>query len=258
MSEPKIVLFDLEVLNDLAEADKHWFNLSNWPGLTIKAQLNSIICFGWKLLGKNNKVNCITAWDYSTWNKNVNDDSELLRDAYKVLVDADCVVTHNGRRFDWPALQTRLLKYGPAVLPKIKNIDTCKVASSNLHLFNNKLDNIGEYLLDDRKMKHEGRKLWTDCRARKPKAMAKMKAYCMQDVLLLEGAFNKLRPFITGLPNSNLFGFMKRPVCSNCGGTRLQSRGQAISNLTRYNRFQCQDCGTWLKQPLNSTIPRTF
>jgi len=129
--KPKIIIFDLETMPNLKEALKVWPQLSQYPGKTLRASITSIICAGWKYHNEK-KTHCINAWDFKNWKTNVNDDMEVCKAIREVLEDADAVVTHNGTRFDWKYLQTRLLINGLKPLPKIPHIDTCTIASRNL------------------------------------------------------------------------------------------------------------------------------
>src|ERR1041384_4487935 len=110
MSDPKIVLFDLETLPDLEAAMRFWPQFSSkYDTKTLKAQVTSVICFGYKILGQK-RTHCLRAWDYPEWSKCslTFDDSSLLKDAREILSDADAFITHNGKRFDWKFFQTRL------------------------------------------------------------------------------------------------------------------------------------------------------
>jgi len=258
VSEPRIVLFDLETLVDLREVLKVFPAIGNYPGLTLRAQLQSVICFGYKVFGENG-VHCQSAWDYRSWVNDVNDDRELCEFAYEILKDADAVVTHNGKKFDWKFLQTRLSKHGLPALPKIKHVDTRQESSRNLFLFNNKLDNIGQYLLGDKKLDHEGWELWVKVHGRDAKAMATMADYCKQDVLLLEKAFRKLRPFVRDIPNHNLFVVGgSRNLCPACGSTRIKKNGHRYNQTMSYQRYLCLDCGTASRTDSQDRMPRSI
>jgi hypothetical protein len=240
--KPKIILWDIETLPDMKEVMKVFPSLSNYPGLTLKATINSIICVGWKEFGKG-KVNCINAWDFKKrWKRSTNDDYEVVKAAYEVLKDADVVVTHNGKRFDWKFLQTRILYHGMYPLPRILHIDTCLESRRHLLAFNNKLDTIGK-LAHTQKMDNGGWPLWVEVSLRKPNALKKMTAYCKQDVVALEKVFKTLRPLLTSLPNHNLYS--KSQGCPSCGSTRLQKRGERVTKENRVQRYQCLDCGSW-------------
>lgn len=247
----KIVSFDLETLPDLREVMKVYAGLSAYPGLTLKATHTTIICFGYKILGeKRAHVQC--AWDYPSWDKNVNDDKELCRFAYEMLHDADVVITHNGRKFDMKHLQTRLLKNGLPTLPtSIIHIDTRQIASKNLFSVNNKLDTLGSHFVGERKMENGGWGLWCDVLDRDPKAQETMRKYCKQDVLLLEKLYLKLRPLIKSLPNPNSC-FKGNLHCPNCSSQMLQKRGTMISKSGLRQRYLCQDCGSWSSEKISS------
>ena len=258
MSEPKIILFDIETLANLREVMKVIPNLGDYPGLTLKASINSVICFGYKYLG-GKRVNCINAWDFEKpWKKNINDDYHLLKEAYEVLKEADAVVTHNGKRFDWKFIQTRLLYHGFPPLPKIRHIDTCEESKKNLFMFNNRLNTVAKFLTDSTKMENGGWDLWVDVSERKPKAMKLMEEYCKQDVLVLEKVFNKLRPVIKGLPNRNIFKEGDIKVCPGCGSENLRSNGYRTTTTRSYKRYICVDCKSWCTTDVKDKLPRSY
>jgi RNase P subunit RPR2 len=242
MSNTRIILWDIETLPDLKQALKYWPQLSNYPGQTLRAQINSIACVGWKELGSR-KTNCIAAWNYSRWRKDVNDDTQVLKAIYSVLKDADVIVTHNGKRFDWKFLQTRLLVKLGLHLPKLIHIDTCNESSKALFAFNNRLNTLADLFSVRKKMDHEGWDLWVKTHHKEKRAQNKMAAYCKQDVNVLEDIFKVMRPLITSLPNQNQF--FKGTVCPNCGSPKMTSQGVRITREKKYQRFQCQACGAW-------------
>jgi hypothetical protein len=255
MTDPHIVLFDLETLPNLPEALKAWPNLSNYPGQTLRASITSIICAGWKVLGSE-EVHCINAWDFPEWLTNVNDDKKLCEALYEVLSPADCIVTHNGKRFDWKHLQTRLRFHKLPPLPPIKHVDTCAEAKKHLFVLNNRLQTIARFLTDRQKMDHEGWDLWVKVHQRDPEAMSTMTAYCKQDVTTLEAVFRELRPLLDSLPNFNLFNPMRENVCPSCGSTRLKSNGRRYTRTRTYRRYMCLDCSAWSHTDMKDELPR--
>jgi DNA polymerase elongation subunit (family B) len=259
VSEPRIILWDLETLPNLGEALKVWTSLGNYPGLTLKASISSIICFGYKEFGKDQPVKCVNAWDFKKrWLKDVNDDLEVVKAAHKVLSGADCVVTHNGKRFDWKYLQTRILKHGLEPLPPIPHVDTRAVASKKLYIFNNKLNTVGDFVAGEQKLDHEGWKLWVSVHGRDKKACKTMTAYCKQDVLLLEKVFRRIRAHSKDVPNFNLFTISETNHCPNCGSTRLRSLGHRVTATKVYRRYICIDCGAASRTDKNDKLPRAL
>jgi DNA polymerase elongation subunit (family B) len=254
-SEPRIICFDLETLPNLTEVMKVFAGITDWPGKGMRADINSIICAGWKVFGED-KTHCINAWDFKGWKKNVNDDYEVVKGIYNVLKGADAVVTHNGKRFDWKFLTTRLMHHKLPTLPNIKHIDTCALSKRNLFLTANRLDKVGQFLTGDRKLENGGWDLWVKVLQRDPKAMKLMTDYCKQDVLLLEKVFKALRPFAKDIPNYNIFGRHEKPLCPTCGGTRLQKHGFQVTKTMMYQRYQCQDCASVCRTNVQNNLPR--
>ncbi len=242
----KIVFFDLEILSDADALHDVLFRVGDWPGRTLKATINSVICFGYRIAEEPGRPRCISAWDFpKLWRKNVNDDSAVCRAAYEVLRDADVIVTQNGKSFDWKFLQTRLLKHGLPVLPKILHLDTKLIAKANLFLFSNSLDAMTEFFeVKERKLDVKKEKgLWRRVSHREPRAQNLMAKYCKQDVAALEALFEKFRPFVK-LPNPRVIEG-KSGGCPHCGGTRLHRRGRACTATGITIRMQCQECGKW-------------
>jgi predicted RNA-binding Zn-ribbon protein involved in translation (DUF1610 family) len=256
--EPKIVLFDLETLPIPREVLRNLPRLGDYPGLTLKAQINSILCFGYKEFGTKDKPKCINAWDFKSWRKDVNSDLELLKTTREILVNADAIVTHNGKRFDWKFFQTRLLLNGLKPLPKIPHLDTCSISKKHLYLLNNKLDTLGERLVKERKLDNGGWDLWMDVMDRKPAAMKLMEEYCIQDVALLEKIFKTLRPFMADMPNYNLWTQGMAKICPSCGSTRIGRHSVRSVKTKLYHRYLCRDCGSWSRSDANDQLLRSF
>lgn len=246
-NKPRIIIWDLETLPDWKEVLKSYVGLSNWRGLTMKASLNSIICFGWKELdGK--RTHCDSVWDFSD---SINDDRALCEHIYKVLSEADGIITQNGKKFDLPFLQTRLLKHGLPPLPPIKHVDTKILMKRNLFLYSNSLDYAGKFFLNEGKVDHDGWELW--CRVYDGDSSAKklMEKYCKGDVLLLEKLYKKLLRFSKSGPNFNLFHEEKLDYCSNCGSASLMKWGYYYSATKRLQRYRCNDCHSLMQGSKN-------
>lgn len=245
--KPHIVFFDLETMPNLIESMKVFPQLSQYPGLTLKATINSIICFGYKIQGQK-KSKVINAWDFNEWNSDINNDEKLVKEAYKILINADVVITHNGKRFDWKFFQTRLMAHGLPPLKKIIHIDTCAEAKRNLFLFNNRLNTLAKLLTKIEKLDHEGWGLWVKVMQKDEKAMKIMSKYCKQDVDVLEQVFLKLRPFITQIPNHNFFKNDILGFCPTCGSANIIKNGQRYTKQGPKQQYSCNDCGSWSTQ----------
>ncbi|MGB1290512.1 MAG: ribonuclease H-like domain-containing protein [Pseudoalteromonas sp.] len=246
----------------MKEALKVWPQLSNYPGLTLKATITSIICAGWKVYGEK-ETHCINAWDFSRWKKDINDDYTVCKEIYKVLKTADAVVTHNGKRFDWKYLQTRLMFHKFDPLHKIHHIDTCSVAKQNLLSFNNRLGTLGQWLSDDKKLENGGWGLWVQVANKEKKALKLMEEYCIQDVDLLEKIFTRLKPLITNIPNYNLWRTDEQRMdntnlCPKCGSEDISFNGWRTTQTLKYQRLKCNECGGSSRANIQGLQPRSF
>lgn len=245
MGEPRIILLDIETLPSLTSVMRVFPQLSDYPGLTLKASVNSIICFGYKVFGESN-VHCINAWDFKEWNKDVNNDFKIVKRISEILQDADAVVTHNGKRFDFKFIQTRLLHWGLKPIHKIPHIDTCQISKNHLLMFNNRLNTLSKFMTTEEKLENGGWDLWVKVMQRDKKAQELMAKYCKQDVVTLNAVFKKLLPLISNIPNYNLYRSHDNPCCSSCGSTRVQKKGTITTKSAIKQRFYCLDCGSWM------------
>jgi DNA polymerase elongation subunit (family B) len=251
MTKPKIVIWDLEIIPDAKNIMRKTIELYN--GATMGANLSTIICFGYKVLG-DKKAKCINAWDFpKRWKKDVNDDYEVVKAAYEVLKDADAIVTHYGKKFDLPHLNSRLMYHGFPPLPNIPHIDTFIVAKYKLKLHRRKLDTIAEFFGLERKMSTGGWELWVEVMNRKKSSCAKMAKYCKQDCEVLEKVYLKLRPLMTHIPNHNLFNDKDHQVCPNCGSKRVQKHGLRHTKTATQQRYRCLDCGSCSSKPITKS-----
>lgn len=171
----------------------------------------------------------------------------MLRKMHKLLNEADAVVHYNGIRFDIPHLNREFIVHGYAPPSPFKQIDLLRTAKGQFKFPSNKLDYVSNALGVGSKLKHQGFDLWTACMAGDAEAWETMRAYNIQDVLLLEKVYVKLIPWIKGHANHSLFADGTKAVCPNCGGHHLQKRGKYKTLASVFQRFQCQDCGAWSK-----------
>ena len=255
---PRIVIYDIETVPNLPEALKVWPQLSNYPGQTFKASINSIACFGWKILGEET-TNIVSAWDFPEWTHDVNNDEPILRRILEIFDGADGVITQNGKAFDEKFIQTRLLLNEMDIMPKYAHLDT-KLLAKKFSFFSNSLKYLTEQLTDTRKLDNSGWDLWCRVHARDHVACAEMATYCKGDVDALEAVYRRLRVASTGankLPNHNLFLINgSRSVCPHCGSTRSVKFGLRYNNTRSYQRYRCNDCRAYFVSDASDKNPR--
>ena len=170
------------------------------------------------------------------------DDSRISRELWKLFDQADILIGHNISGFDLPKAQTRfLLNKLPPPSP-FQVIDTLKVTQRNFRFASNKLDYIGQLLLNDKKL-HTEYQLWLRCLEGDPKSLEEMLIYNRKDVLLLEEAYVFLRPYIKSHPNMAIYQESLEPSCPNCGSANIDECGHYTTSVNRYIAFRCKDCG---------------
>lgn len=173
------------------------------------------------------------------------DDARILREIWKLLDQADVVITQNGINFDIRKLNARFVISGLGPTRPVKHIDTKVLAKKYFAFTSNKLEYLANTLNKKyKKLKHAkfaGHELWTECLARNPEAWAEMKKYNCHDVLALEELYHRLAPW----DHSVRFDWYREgtvPVC-NCGCTRFQKRGYAYSLVGKFQVYRCCECG---------------
>jgi hypothetical protein len=109
----------------------------------------------------------------------------------------------------------------------------------------NKLDYIAKTLGIGQKKEKEGPQFWTDCMKDKPEAWKKMEEYNRQDVVLLEGVYKRILPWIKKHPNiASLTG---TPVCPSCGSFDFNRDGTYTASQLKYEQYKCSNCGVYFR-----------
>ena len=171
------------------------------------------------------------------------DDKRIMELLWEVMDEADVIVGHNSNKFDIPIINTRFIVNGISPPSPYRKVDTLVLAKRHFKFNWNKLDYLNRTLNGDKKAPTGGMETWKRCLKGDEEALAKMLKYNLQDVVLQEKLFVKLRPYVTGLPNMSVN--METPVCPRCGGTHLHKRGYTYTNASRFQRLRCVDCGGW-------------
>lgn len=210
----------------------------------LSASFGTIICAGYKVVGEGDAE----VIDISQYKGNpLQAEKRMLRDLSDILMDSDAWLTWFGTYFDVPYVNTRLLYHHLPVLPASHpHIDGWKTAKNRLRLGNNRLNTVQSFLgLKDEKTHIKGEH-WILALAGVKESMDYLVEHCYQDVLVLEEAYERLRPLIVDHPNSNVVHDIEEG-CPTCGEDSLQKRGFHLTRTRRYQRFQCTSCGAWSK-----------
>lgn len=186
--------------------------------------------------------------DYRGYKRDRRNDKALCKDLFKLLDQADIVVAHNGDAFDIKKINSRLIVNGIGVPSTYKSFDTLKAARKAFKFDSNKLDNLGRYLGEGRKIPNTGAALWRGCVNGDEKSWRIMRRYNAQDVDLLVNVYERIKPWASTHPDMRVYD--GRPGCPKCRSTDVQRRGFAVTAVHRYERLQCRACGGWHKGPI--------
>lgn len=212
-------------------------------GFDFGADKGFILCGSYKTLGKKG-IGTAVRKNLGRNGAKMWDDKQVCKQLYDVLSKADMWVTHNGKRFDVPFLNTRLLKHGLAPLPPVPHFDTCEVIWKKLKM-RARLDNVQKFFKFPDKKTDLVLEKHAMAAAGHAKMLKEIVVHCEADVRVLEHAYKKLR--ILGYKHPNIAAIAEDgDKCPYCGKREtLQRRGYIVAKVRRSARFQCQSCGGW-------------
>nr|QOL00342.1 hypothetical protein [uncultured organism] len=168
----------------------------------------------------------------------------FIERTYEIMNQADILIHYNGTTFDMPHLRTEFALAGMTPNAPAQEIDLYQVVKRRFRFPSSKLDYVAQRLGVGGKVSHAGQALWTACLAGDPAAWRTMRRYNMNDVVITEGVYDKVRAWIKNPPNMGLW----QPgdhVCPNCGSADLMRNGTRSAGLSTYQRYQCRGCGAY-------------
>lgn len=168
----------------------------------------------------------------------------MIAAVWNLLNQCDILITYNGDRYDIKRINNTFLLAGLTPPKPYKSIDLIKTNRNRFDLPSRKLDYLIQQTGVGAKVKHEGFDLWTGCMAGDPEAWAKMEEYNKGDVLVTEGAYLKLLPWLTNAPHLGMYTGVT-DACPYCGKQALVASGLTHTNVQSYEAFKCSECGGW-------------
>lgn len=178
---------------------------------------------------------------------------QFLMSVHALLSEADVVIHYNGKKFDIPTLNREFVLIGLLPPATYKQVDLLQVVRKHFKFPHNKLDYVAKALGCGGKKKHAGIETWKGCMRNDPESWAIMQEYNVEDVMILERLYKKLLPWINNHPNFGVYNNLA-DVCPNCGSRHLQRRGFSYTNVGKYQRFQCVDCGAWSRSKKTEAV----
>lgn len=165
---------------------------------------------------------------------------------------ADVLVAHNGNKFDRRKANARFILNGIDQPSPYQMVDTLLIARREFAFNSNSLNNLSSYFDLGKKTPNTGFAMWEGCMDGDPAAWEMMEEYNIQDVLLLEELYLKLRPW-SGLPgkpaapNRNHWKADGHMGCPKCGSDNIITRGTHRTGAAEYPTVKCLDCRGYSK-----------
>lgn len=237
---PKILFFDIETApilgyvwkpweDNLIRTEHDWFMLSyayRWEGDT--------------------DYNVVALPDFRGYKKNMKCDKSLVKSLWDIFDQADIIVAHNGDAFDIKKANARFIGNGMLPPSGYRTIDTLKVARQNFKFSRNSLNELGIALNLGQKIVHTGANLWFGCMEGDQESWEIMKQYNIQDVVLLEKVYYRLRPWMKSHPNLRIYEDMPdADCCPKCSSISIIKKGFNYTQATKRQAYRCNDCGGW-------------
>lgn len=236
--DQKVLLFDIENTplisytwgvweQDVIEVKEEWY----------------ILCFAYKWLGEK-ETHIVALPDFNGYKRNKKNDEQLVKKLWELFNQAQVIIAHNGDKHDIKKANARFVQYGLEPPSFYKSVDTLKIARRYFKFDSNKLDYLGKYLKLGRKVPHTGKHLWFGCMDGDMDSWRLMKKYNVQDCILLEKVYLKLRAWDNNAPNMNLIigGIYN---CPKCGSNQTIKQGFNKTKVAIYQAYQCLNCGGW-------------
>lgn len=247
MSKAKVLLLDIETAPMLAHVWGLWDQ--NVPLNMIESDWH-LLSWSAKWLGEKKIM-----YQDQRKAKDITNDKKLCQGMWKLLDEADVVITQNGISFDIKKLNARFILHGMQPPSSFKNIDTKRLASKKFAFTSNKL----EYLTNTLNKKYKklvgkrkfaGFSMWKACMAGNLHAWKEMEKYNKYDVLSLEELYEKLAPWDSTIDFSVYTDTDEDHVCS-CGSTEHKHNGYAYTATGKFRRFKCKACGRETRSKVN-------
>lgn len=242
MDKPKILIMDIENTPNTAYI---WGLFQEITSADFIDNPWTMMCWGAKWLHEKNIMSSALVDFPKEYKKNKENDKLILQKLWKLLDEADIVVGHNMKGFDTRKANARFIMNGMTPPSPYKVVDTLLVARHTFFFTSNKLADLGKYLGLGTKIDTGGFQLWKACMNGNLKAWQKMVNYCRQDIILTEKVYLKLLPYIDSHPNVGVYADDETARCPKCGGNHIEKRGFSFTNVGKYQRFNCKDCGGW-------------
>ena len=246
VSNAKVLTLDIETSPTMV-----WtFDMKpNWISPDKIIEPSAIMCFAAKWYDED-EVQYLSTHHHSR--------EEMIDSAWHLLDEADVLVTFNGVRFDNKHLKREFVLAGYPMPRPWKDVDLYREAKKQWAFESKGLAHLAERFELGAKQAHEGFGLWRSCLAEDPEAWERMKAYNIQDVVLTEAVYDRMRGWIPNHPHLGTIDPEDEAIfCNQCGSDELSSNGLRRAVVIDYRLYRCNNCGANVQGTMHSRAART-
>lgn len=244
----RVLMVDIETIPDRGY---FWGIFNQNIGISQISDPGGMVCFAAKWYGQDEIE------FYSEWGDG---NLKMVLEAWRLLDEADVVVTFYGSRFDVPHFNTEFLKNGFPPPSPFKQIDLKMAVGKQFKFTSNKLQFVSRVLGLEGKEEHEGFPMWdklmneTRRNGERPftleveeDAKARMEIYNKRDVFLLDEVYEALLPWLPTHPHRHLYEAGRG--CPACGADAdfLVDAGYYYTNLSKFQQYRCQICERYFR-----------
>lgn len=184
--------------------------------------------------------------------KDIRNDRAIVAGLWRILDEADIVITQNGDKFDIKKFNARAIVHGLPPVSPFKSTDTFKESRKVFNFTSHKLEYMSQLLNKKyKKLKHEeypGFELWKAILGGDKHAWDVMKTYCVHDVLATEELYQVIQGWIK-TQNMACF-FDDAQIRCRCGSANIYKKGFVFTDAGKFQGYKCKDCG---KRPKGRT-----
>ena len=231
--EARILVIDIE----LRPGQAYWWQPKvQWIAPHMVIDKPAMICFDAKWFGSPNHI-FRSEWEHGA--------DDMIAEARRLLDEAHVVIGYNSQGFDVKHINREIEQANTHRPPSaFFDVDLIKTARQRFKFPYNSLNEVCRDLGLELKLEHTGFDLWLDVMAGCPKAQRLMQRYNRRDVEVTEALYARLRPWIKGHPNVNMFRTERISGCPTCGSDDVEANGFHYTQTRAYRRFVCNSCGT--------------
>jgi hypothetical protein len=243
--------------------------MAQQKALILDIETSPLLAYIWELGEQHVSINQIhTDWHIMAWsakwlgdpdskityhdqrNLKLGNDKPILKPLWKLLNEADIVITQNGQHFDSRKINARFIQHGMTPPKPYQHIDTYRLIKRVAAFTSNKLEYLTAKLCTNHQKivhgKFPGLNLWIECMKGNKEAWNEMKRYNVKDVLSTEELYLNIKAWAPESMPKIYTLTENESKCHTCGYEGAMRKGRdRVKKTGVYTQDGCPKCGSW-------------